>query len=137
MNARFLAHWLTTAAALGVTAWLLPGVEVTSLAALAVAALVLGLVNAFGRPALLLLTLPFTVLSLGLFYFVVNGLAFGLAAAIVPGFGVTSFFSAILGAFMVGLVSWFIGIFAPPRRGDSRETMVGGGRRTGDRRWRR
>ncbi len=137
MNVRFLAHWLTTGVALGVTAWLLPGVEVTSLAALAMAALVLGLVNAFIRPALLLLTLPFTVLSLGLFYFVVNGLAFGLAAAIVPGFGVTSFFSAILGAFMVGLVSWFIGIFGGPRRPGSQGSVVVDVRRGGDGRWER
>ncbi|MBQ91034.1 MAG: hypothetical protein CL441_06390 [Acidimicrobiaceae bacterium] len=137
MNGRFLAHWLTTAVALGVTAWLLPGVQVTSLAALAVAALVLGLVNAFVRPALLLLTLPFTVLSLGLFYFVVNGLAFGLAAAIVPGFGVTSFFSAILGAFMVGLVSWFIGIFGRARQPGATGGVVVDVHRTHDGRWRR
>ena len=115
MNGRFLAHWLTTAVALGVTAWLVPGVEVASLATLAVAALVLGFVNAIVRPVLLLLTLPFTVLSLGLFYFVVNGIAFALAAALVPGFGVASFFSAVLGAVIVGLVSWFIGMFGGRR----------------------
>ncbi len=111
MNARFLAHWLTTAAALGVTAWILPGVRVDSLAALAVSALVLGFVNAIVRPLLVLLTLPFTVLTLGLFYFVVNGIPFGLAAFLVPGFSVASFFTAVLGAFVVGVTSWFIGTF--------------------------
>ena len=109
MNNGFLAHWLTTAAALGVTAWILPGVQVDSLVALAVAALVLGFVNAIVRPVLVLLTLPFTVVTLGLFYFVVNGVAFGLAAYLVPGFRVASFFSAVLGALVVGLISWFIG----------------------------
>ena len=109
MKNGFIAHWLTTAAALGVGAWILPGVQVDSLAALAVAALVLGFVNAIVRPVLVLLTLPFTVVTLGLFYFVVNGAAFGLAAALVPGFQVASFFSAVLGALVVGLVSWFIG----------------------------
>lgn len=109
MKNGFIAHWLTTAAALGVGAWILPGVQVDSLAALAVAALVLGFVNAIVRPVLVLLTLPFTVVTLGLFYFVVNGAAFGLAAALVPGFQVASFFSAVLGALVVGLLSWFIG----------------------------
>ena len=116
MNARFLAHWMTTAAALGVAAWILPGVRVDSPAALAVAALVLGFVNAIVRPLLVLLTLPFTVLTLGLFYFVVNGIAFGLAAFLVPGFSVASFFTAVLGAFVVGVTSWFIGIVSS--RGD-------------------
>ena len=115
MNAGFLAHWLTTAGALGVTAWILPGVLVDSLASLAVSALVLGFVNAIVRPLLVLLTLPFTVLTLGLFYFIVNGIAFGLAAALVPGFTVTSLFTAVLGAFVVGVISWFVGIFRDRR----------------------
>ena len=69
---RFLVWWFTLAVALGVTAWLLPGVHVVSWPALAVASLVLGLVNALVRPVLVLLTLPVTVLTLGLFYLVVN-----------------------------------------------------------------
>ena len=114
----FLAHWATTAVALGATAWVLPGVRVSSLAALLVAALVLGFVNAVIKPLLVLLTLPFTVLTLGLFYFVVNGLSFAFAAWLVPGFGVRSFWSAILGALLVGIVSWFIASFrgAEPQR---------------------
>ena len=109
MRGGFLAHWFTTAVALGATAWMLSGVHVDSLGALAIAALVLGFVNAIVRPILVLLTLPFTLVTLGLFYFVVNGIAFGLAASLVPGFRVSSFFSAVLGAAFVGLVSWFIG----------------------------
>ena len=73
-----------TAAALAVTAWVLPGVRVDGIFSLALAGLVLGFVNAVVRPLLLLVTLPFTLLTLGLFYFVVNGLAFGLAAFLVP-----------------------------------------------------
>ena len=108
---RFVTHWVTIALALGATAWILPGVRVESLSALAVAALVLGFVNAVIRPVLLLLTFPITIVSLGLFYFVVNGLAFSFAAWLVPGFGVRSFLWAMLGAFLVGMVSWFIGSF--------------------------
>ena len=115
---RFLTHWLTTALALGVAAWVLPGVEVASVPALLVAALVLGLINAVVKPILVLLTLPITLVTLGLFYFVVNGLAFALAAWVVPGFSVRGFGWAMLGALLVGMVSMFIGSF---RRTEQRE----------------
>jgi putative membrane protein len=112
----FLLHWLVVAIGLGVAAWIVPGVVVTSWAALAVGALVLGFVNAVIRPVLTILTLPITVLTLGLFYLVVNATAFGLAAAIVPGFSVASFWAAMFGAIVVSVVSWFIGAFmtGPP-----------------------
>ena len=134
MSTLFLAHWLTTAVALAVTAWVLPGVRVDGLFSLALAGFVLGFVNAIVRPLLLVVTLPFTVLTLGLFYFVVNGLAFGLAAFLVPGFSVASFFSAMLGAMAVGLVSWFIGTFTGTRP-PSRSSMVVDVRRRPDGRW--
>jgi putative membrane protein len=107
----FLIHWLVVAAALWLTAYLVPGVTIASWTALAVAALVLGFVNAIIRPILVILTLPITVLTLGLFYLVVNGIAFGLAAAVVPGFSIASITSAILGALATSVISWFIGIF--------------------------
>ncbi|MFQ5878516.1 MAG: phage holin family protein [Acidobacteriota bacterium] len=118
---RFLAHWIITAAGLGVSAWILPGVHVRSVSALLVAGLVLGFVNAIIRPILFLLTLPITILTLGLFYLVVNGLAFGVAAALVPGFEIDSIGWAVLGALVVSLVSWFSGWFvssAPGTRSD-------------------
>lgn len=105
----FLLHWFVTVIALGVASWVLPGIHVSSWPALMVAALVLGFVNAVVRPVLVVVTLPITVLTLGLFYFVVNGLAFGLAAAAVPGFDVDSLVWAMLGALVVSLISWFIG----------------------------
>ncbi len=134
MSKTFLTTWLTTAVALGVTAEVLPGVRVDSLLALAFSAVVLGFVNAIVRPLLVLLTLPFTVLTLGLFYFVVNGIAFGLAAALVPGFRVASFFSAVLGALVVGLVSWFIGAIGG-RRDKTTGSMVVEVHRRHDGRW--
>ena len=106
---RFLVHWLTTAIALGVTGWILPGVNINSLATLFIAALVLGFVNAVIKPILVFLTLPITFMTLGVFYFVINGTAFALAAWLVPGFTVHSFGWAMLGALLVGTVSWFIG----------------------------
>jgi putative membrane protein len=108
----FLLHWLVVAVSLWVATYLVPGVRVASTGTLLVAALVLGLVNALVRPILFFVTLPITVVTLGLFYLVVNGLAFGLAAALVPGFTVTSFTSAILGALVVSVVSWLLGSLA-------------------------
>jgi putative membrane protein len=64
-----------------------------------------------------LLTLPLTIVTLGLFYFVVNAAAFALAAALVPGFSVASFWAALFGALIVSLVSWFVGAFLAPRPG--------------------
>lgn len=107
----FLVHWLVVAIGLAAAAYLVPGVTVSSGIALAAGALVLGFVNAVVRPVMVLLTLPLTVVTLGLFYFVVNAAAFGLAAALVPGFAVASFWSALFGALVVSLVSWFVGGF--------------------------
>lgn len=107
----FLIHTVVLAIAIWITAAVVPGITVASWVTLAIAALVLALVNAIVRPILLILTLPITVLTLGLFYLVVNGLAFGLAAALVPGFQIASWTAAILGALLTSVVSWFIGIF--------------------------
>lgn len=108
----FLLQWLITALALAVTAWLLPGVHVQSLLALLLAALILGLVNAIVRPVLVALTLPITVLTLGIFYLVVNGAAFALAAWLSPGFTIDGFWWAVLGALVLSLVSWVVGALA-------------------------
>lgn len=134
MSTLFFVQWLTTGVALAVTALVLPGVRVDGLFSLALAALVLGFVNAVVRPLLVLLTLPFTLLTLGLFYFVVNGVAFALAAFLVPGFSVASFFSAVFGAMAVGLVSWFIGGLTGARP-SSRGSTVVEVRRRPDGRW--
>jgi putative membrane protein len=107
----FLIHTVVLAVAIWITAAVVPGITVDSWITLAIAALVLALVNAIVRPLLLILTLPITVLTLGLFYLVVNGLAFGLAAALVPGFQIASWTAAILGALLTSVISWFIGIF--------------------------
>ena len=113
---RFLLHFLIIALALWVTAEILPGVAVTSWQTLAIAAIVLGLINALVRPVLVLLTLPITVLTLGLFYLIVNGFSFLIAAWLVPGFSVNGFWWAVLGALVVSLISWFVGSFARERR---------------------
>jgi len=104
-----LIHWLITTVALAAASGVAAGIHFASLAALLVAALVLGLINAVVRPILVVLTLPITILTLGLFYFVVNGVAFAIAAALVPGFTVSSFGAAMIGALAVSLLSWILG----------------------------
>jgi putative membrane protein len=120
--ARFILHWLIISVALGAAARFVPGIHIASGPVLVVSALVLGLVNAIVRPVLVVLTLPLTVLTLGFFYFVVNAAAFALAAALVPGFTVASFPSALAGSAVVALVSWLFGglIRAAARDGLSR-----------------
>ena len=105
---RFLLRVLLNAAALLVAAWLVPGVQITGAAAAVLAALLLGVVNALVRPVLLLLTLPFTLVTLGLFIFVVNAVCFALTAALVPGFRLSGFLAALFGSIVVSLVSWIL-----------------------------
>jgi putative membrane protein len=106
---RLFLHWVVSAVALAVSAYLLPGVDVQSAPALLVAALVLGFLNAVLKPVLVVLTLPITIVTLGIFYFVLNAILFALAATLVPGFVVAGFGSAFFGAIVMGLVSWFLG----------------------------
>lgn len=111
----FVVHWAVLTLALWVSSQIVPGVGMSSWAALVVGAAVLGVVNTVVRPVLTLLTLPITILTLGLFYLVVNGAAFGLAAALVPGFTVASFLSAVFGALVTGLSAWLVGAVISPR----------------------
>ena len=107
-----LARWIVNAAALLLVAYLYPGVTVESFFAAAIAALVLGLVNAVIRPLLILLTLPVTLLTLGLFIFVINALLFWLVAEIVQGFRVSGFMAALIGSILYSLItlltSWLL-----------------------------
>ncbi|SFF68641.1 putative membrane protein [Duganella sp. CF458] len=103
---RLVLTWIINAAALFAVPYLMHSVSVTSIGAALVAALLLGLVNTLVRPLLLLLTLPVTVLSLGLFIFVINGLMFWLVAKVVDGFHVDSFGYAILAALLYSVISW-------------------------------
>jgi putative membrane protein len=109
----FLIGWLLNALSLWLlTRFIAPffhiGVSVDTYVALLIAALVFGLVNAIVRPIALILSIPFIILSLGLFLFVVNALLFWLVGAIVPGFHVAGFWAAFWGAIWMGIISWAI-----------------------------
>ena len=101
-----LVSWLINTAALLALPYLMHSVQVDSLATALIAALVLGLVNALVRPIFVLLTLPVTVLTMGLFIFVINGLMFWAVASLVDGFHVAGFWSAVGGALLFSIISW-------------------------------
>ena len=103
---RLLVVWLINALALVAVAYLMPSIQVSSFGAALVAALVLGLVNAFVRPILVLLTLPVTILTLGLFIFVLNGLLFWMVGSWLEGFWVGGFWAGVLGAIVFSIISW-------------------------------
>ena len=113
--AAFLLHWLVLAVALLLTTRLVGGVSVSSYTTLAIAALVIGLVNALVKPILFILSLPLTILTLGLFYLVVNGACLMLAAWLVPGFHVQSWGAAIIGALVLSVIAWVLGLVVGPR----------------------
>jgi putative membrane protein len=106
MLLRLILVWLINALALIAVAYLMPSITVSSFGAALVAALVLGLVNAVLRPVLVLLTLPVTVLTLGLFIFVINGLLFWMVGTWLEGFAVAGFWAGVFGAILFSLASW-------------------------------
>lgn len=95
---KLLSKWLLCAAALLLVAYVYRGVEVRSFTAALVAAFVIGLLNVVVRPVLVILTLPVTVLTLGLFFFVINALLFWAAASVLEGFHVRGFAAALIGS---------------------------------------
>ena len=103
---KMLFRWVINAAALLLIAYLVPGFTVAGFGSAILAALILGLVNALIRPILVILTLPISILTLGLFLIVVNGLMLWLTATLLPGFTIDSFFVALLGA----IILWAVGL---------------------------
>ena len=104
----FLLRILAAALGFWIAAHVVRGVHVHGLTGLVLAGLLLGLFNALIRPILLILTLPLTIVTLGLFILVINAVLVLLVAAVVPGFKVDSFWSALLFSLVLSLVSWFL-----------------------------
>jgi putative membrane protein len=103
---RLLVVWLINSLALLTVAYVLPGIDVADFTTAMIAAVALGLVNAFIRPVLILLTLPVTLLTLGLFIFVINGLLFWMVGSWLQGFTVAGFWSGFFGAIVYSIISW-------------------------------
>ncbi len=102
----FLIKWLILTVSVMAAAYIIPGMAVRSFGVALIAALILGLVNIFIKPILVVLTLPITVVTLGLFLLVINALMLYLVGALVKGFVVTGFFPALFGSILISIVSW-------------------------------
>ncbi len=111
-----LLRFLGTVLGLWVATRIVPGFHIVGWSGFLLAALLLGIVNAILRPILVLLTLPITVVSFGLFLFVVNGITIALVAWLLPEFTLGGFGAAVLGAVVVGVTSWFAGQLVPHHR---------------------
>lgn len=111
----FVVRVLVNAATIALAAALIPGVELAGAAPALLAGLVLGVINAIVRPVLVFLTFPLTLVTLGLFLFVLNAVCVWLTSAIVPGFIVRGFGSAFLAALLISAVSWLLTAFLSDR----------------------
>jgi putative membrane protein len=111
----FVIRVLVNAGAIYLAAMIVPGIEIRDVLTALGAGLVLGLINAVVRPVLVMLTLPVTILTLGLFLLVLNGLCLWLTGWLVKGFEVQGFWSAVLGALLISVVSWILTAFVSDR----------------------
>jgi putative membrane protein len=104
----WLIHWLLSGVALLIVAWIVPGIQVDSFVAALIAALVVGLVGATVGLVLKVILLPFIILTLGLVYFLINGLTLKLASVVVPGFRVDGCLPAVLGSILLTIVDYLL-----------------------------
>jgi putative membrane protein len=121
---RLLLVWLVNTASLIAVAYLMPSISVASFWTALIAALVLGLVNAVIRPILVILTLPATILTLGLFIFVINGLLFWFVGSFIEGFHVEGFWAGFFGAIVYSLISWLLSALILPAGPSSRHPVA-------------
>ncbi len=112
---RLILIWICNALALLAVAYLLPGIYVDGFIFALIAALVLGLINTLIRPLLILLTLPITVLTLGLFILIINGLLFWFAGSVLRGFEVSGFWVGVMGALLYSIISSALSLLIPGR----------------------
>ena len=110
---RLVIVWVLNAAALMAVAYFMPSIKITSFASALIAAFALGFVNTLIRPVLTLLTLPISVLTLGFFYLVLNGLLFWMVGKLLNGFTVDGFWAAVFGGLLYGLISWALAMIIP------------------------
>jgi putative membrane protein len=122
---RFLLRVLLNAVAVFLAAQLIPGIGLSGPGAALAGGIVLGLVNAIIRPMLIVLTLPVTFLTLGLFIFVVNAACLALAAWLVPGFTISGFGAAFLGALVISVISWLLSALLIDKKDEGARARVG------------
>jgi putative membrane protein len=106
-----LVRWLVLTAAIMVASYLIQGIEVSGFFSALFAAAILGVLNVFFRPVLLILTLPINILTLGFFTFIINAVLLKMASGVISGFVVHGFWSAVFGGFIISVVSWLLNSF--------------------------
>jgi len=106
----FVYRFLVNALALAVTAWIVKGIEINGVWSLFFAAMVLGVLNAFVRPIFLIFTLPLNILTMGLFTLVINGFMIMMASKVVRGFLIADFWSALVGAIFLAIISFLVNL---------------------------
>ncbi len=114
MNGLFF-RWIILTVSIVVTSYLMNGIHVSGFFSAFFAAAILGILNAFFRPILLVLTLPINILSLGLFTFVLNAVLLMMVSGVIPGFDVYGFWSGLFGSLLISLISWIITSFINDR----------------------
>ncbi len=110
-----LVRWLILTAAITIASYLITGIEVSGFFSAFFAAAILGVLNVFFRPILLILTLPINILTLGLFTVVINAVLLKMASGVISGFEVHGFWSAVWGALLISLVNWLLSSFITDR----------------------
>ena len=110
-----LIRWLVLTAAIIVASYLLEGIQVKGFLSAFFAAAILGILNAFFRPILIILTLPINILTLGLFTFIINALLLKMASGVISGFDVRGFWAAVFGSIIISVVSWALNSFISPK----------------------
>ncbi len=110
-----IVRWLFLTFAIFMAAYMIDGIRISGLPSAVLAAAVLGILNAFFRPILIILTLPLTILTLGLFTFAINAMLLMMASGVIRGFDVDSFGSALLGSLFISVVSWLLTSFISDR----------------------
>ena len=119
-----LMRWLILTVAIMLTSYLMKGIHVTGFLSALSAAAILGILNAFFRPVLVILTLPINILSLGLFTFVINAALLMMVSGLISGFVVKGFWSAVLGSLMISIVSWLLNSFLKDKRRGERPGFI-------------
>jgi putative membrane protein len=110
-----LVRWLVLTAAIIVASYVLDGIQVKGFFGAFFAAAILGVLNAFFRPILIILTLPINILTLGLFTFIINALLLKMASGVIAGFDVRGFWAAVFGSIIISVVSWALNSFISPK----------------------
>lgn len=110
-----IIRWLILTFAIMVTSYLLDGIQITGFFSALLAAAILGILNAFFRPILIILTLPINILSLGLFTFIINAVLLMMVSGVISGFNIKGFWYALFGSLLISIVSWLLNSFISDR----------------------